>query len=364
MRAVAIGLGLCLALASPAPAQESPAPAVVVAPAEVVDLRAGLDLTGRLKAIQKAEIRARVEGTLEEVGATEGAQVSSGDLLFRLEDTIYAAEVRQIEGSIASAAAEQTLAEIERDRQAQLVARDAVAQTVLDQAEANLGKAVGEVERLEAARAIAEQNLAYTRITAPFDGVMGLSAVDVGALVGPETGALTTLTRLDPMTAEFAVPTAEYLRFRRRVRAGEATREASVTLSLPDGSTYEHAGDIDFVDAAVAQGTDTVTLRAVFPNPDRLLPDGALVGVTLRQAEPQMVLTVPQRAVQRDQLGSFVMTVGDDGTVARRRVEVARTDRGLSVIAEGLAEGERVITDGVNKVRPGITVDAAPAGDD
>jgi len=363
-RSFAGAFALTLIAVSAAAAQQSapPAPAVVVEPATVTDLRATTDFTGRLVAIQKVEIRARVTGFLESVNFTEGKPVKAGDVLYRIERGAYAAAVAETEGAIRSAEAEQRLAEIERDRKAQLVAKQAVAQSELDVAEAQLGRAQGEVERLRGTLERTRLDLSYTEIHAPFDGIAGLSAVDVGALVGPDSGPLTRLTRLDEVQAEFPVATAILLDHRERVKRGEASNEKTVSLTLPNGSVYPLKGDINFVDASVSQGTDTVTVRAAFANPDGVLPDGALVRVSIGQNQPQMVLTVPQQAVQRDQAGAFVMVVGADAKVEMRRVDVARTGQGKAVIASGLNEGELVITEGVGKVRPGITVDAAQAG--
>ncbi|HSF93932.1 MAG TPA: efflux RND transporter periplasmic adaptor subunit [Thermohalobaculum sp.] len=342
--------------------QQPPAPAVVVAPAAVVDLRSSTSFTGRLVAIQKVDIRARVTGFLERVNFMEGKPVKAGDVLYRIERGAYAAAVAETQGAIRSAEAEQRLAEIERDRKAQLVARQTVAQSELDVAEAQLGHAQGEVERLMGTLARAELDLSYTEIRAPFNGIASLSAVDVGALVGPDTGPLTRLTRLDEVQAEFPIATAILLDHRERVKRGEASDEKTVSLTLPNGTVYPLKGDINFVDASVSRGTDTVTVRASFANPDGVLPDGALVRVSIEQNQPQMVLTVPQQAVQRDQAGAFVMVVGDDSKVELRRVDVTRSGQGKAVIASGLNEGELVITEGVGKVRPGITVDAAQTG--
>ena len=170
-----------------------------------------------------------------------------------------------------------------------------------------------------AARRRAELDLSYTRIVAPFEGMVGLSAVDVGALVAPDSGSLVTLTRLDPINVEFPVATAAYLRYREAEQRGEVGREANVQVILPNGTTYPKRGKINFVASDVAQGTDTVIVRAGFDNPDAVLLDGALVRVTLEDTTPQNVLAVPQQAVQRDQAGAFVMVVGKDSTVELRR---------------------------------------------
>jgi membrane fusion protein (multidrug efflux system) len=340
---------------------QAPPPAVVVAPAEISEVRESAGFNGRVVATQKVDIRARVGGFLEEILFTEGATVEAGAVLYRIQDEDYSAAVAEIEGSIKAAEAEQRLAQIDRDRKAELVQRKAVAQSELDVAVANLGRAEGEVARLNGTLARQKLELSYTEIAAPFSGIVGLSAVDVGALVGPDTGPLTTLTRLEPINVTFPVATALLLDYRAAVQRGDASMAANVRLRLPNGKPFPLAGDVDFVSADVAQGTDTVMVRAVFDNPDGFLLDGALVGVTLEARDPEMVLTVPQQAIGRDQGGAFVLVVGADSTVELRRVVIAKIDQGRAVITDGLAEGENVITAGLNKVRPGIVVDAATA---
>lgn len=343
-------------------AQNAPLPAVIVAPAEMSDLRPSVGFTGRAVATQRVEVRPRVAGFLEEIAFNEGAMVSAGDLLYRIEDGNYSATVDQINASIAAAEAELRLAQIEVERQTTLLERDTVAQSAVDVAEANEGKAQGQVDQLKAQLERAELELSYTRITAPFDGVIGLSNVDVGAFVEPSTGPLTTLIRLDPMTVEFPVPSALLLSLRTDLDEEARPEDVAVTLELPDGSTYSETGLINFLDAQVSAGTDTVTARAVFPNSQGVLLDGALVGVEVEDARPQNVLNVPQTAVQRDQLGPFVMVVNSEDMVEQRRIDIERTTAGRSVIGSGLEPGELVITEGINKVRPGIKVDAAQAG--
>ena len=161
------------------------------------------------------------------------------------------------------------------------------------------------------------------------------------------------------MTVEFPVPATLYVTYRQQRAREEDEESADVSLRLPNGTTYPLLGALDFIDAQVARGTDTVLTRAVFDNPDGVLLDGALVVVELIASDPQLVLNSPQQAVQRDQVGDFVMVVGADDTVEQRRIEVRTVIQGRSVISEGLEEGEVVITEGVNKVRPGIQVDAA-----
>lgn len=358
-------LALLAGLAGSAAAQsQQPAPAVVVAPATVQSVTNSVTFTGRLVATQQVAIRARVTGFVEKVNFTEGGKVTAGTVLYEIEDDVYEAALKNIEGQIVSAQAERDLAALERDRQKELVARQASPQRALDQAEAAVKQADGALITLEAEKRSAALNLSYTKITAPFDGLIGLTQFDIGALVGPDSGALVTLTRDDPIYAEFNVPTRVFQNLQADIDAGRLSPDATFSLTLANGTRYDKPGRLNFVDSQVSEGTDSILARAVFDNPDSKLRDGEFVVVEIQSTDETEILTVPAQAISRNLAGNFVMTVAADGTVAQQQVDTGPTVRGRVEIFGGLQPGDMVITEGLNKVRPGIKVNAATAETD
>lgn len=361
------GIVAAMALAASAGAalaQENggaPLPAVTVAKVVKQTITDTVTFNGRLDADQSIQLVARVSGFLEEVRFEPGDKVAQGDVLFSIEDTQYIAAVQQAEGSRLAAEATVTDARIERDRQAELVRRQTAAQTALDSAEAALGRAQGALQQSQAALNIAKLNLDYTRVRAPFDGTIGERSVDPGALVAPQVGALATLTKLDPIHVNFPVPTAELRRTQQMIATGKLDINNAVRIVLANGEEYGAGGKLDFIGSFVNPGTDSVTLRATFDNPDGKLLHDELVRVHMAADTADEVLTVPLGGVQRDLIGSYVMVVDDQDVVSKRRVDVLHQTRGLAVIDKGLNEGERIVTEGINKVSEGGKVDAAEA---
>ena len=344
----------------PAQGQRPPPPAVIVAPVQRVDINPKLEYVGQTVAVDTVDLRARVQATLVRRDFVEGGDVAADTLLFELERDPFEAEVDAAAARVAEerAAVVRTRRDLERART--LFGQGNVSQQTLDRAISDQQQAEALLRGSEAELRQAQINLGYTRITAPFNGRIGRSLYSVGQWVGPDSGVLATLVKLDPIYVVFNVSEQRYLNYRLGVE--QALRDGTVgaqyvpRLRLSNGVDYPHAGRLTFVDNTVDPSTGTIAVRAEFPNPERLLVPGLFVTVVLEQAETKPALLIPQAAVQEDQGGAFVIVVGNDNLAEVRRIETGARLGVRWEVTSGLAEGEHVIWEGIQKVRPGAQV--------
>jgi membrane fusion protein, multidrug efflux system len=341
---------------------QAPPPAVTVVKAVRTEVTPSSSFTGRVEAVDKVDLRARVQGFIEQRLFEEGAKVEAGELMFTLEKGQYEAQVAETKATIARAEAALTLADIEAGRQTELVKKQVKAQSTLDVALAQQAQSRADVDRQKANLQKAELDLQYTDIRAPISGNVGRAIYSVGDFVGPDSGSLTTIVSQDPIYVTFPVSQRELLEVRRSAEAeGIDPWAVSIRLQLADGSIYGHIGKINFADVEVSPTTDTVAIRAELGNPDRLLRDGQLVTVFVDAAKPEQVLEIPVAALQVDQAGRYVLVVDKEKKVQVRRVKTGIVYGSNIVITEGLEEGESVITQGVQKVRPQQVVEPTDA---
>lgn len=364
-RRVAILLAL-LVVACDGPKQEAatqaPPPAVGVIVTAKKPITAGTDFTGRVEAIDKVELRARIQGFLEQRTFTEGQDVKDGALLFVIEKGPYVADVDQKKAAVAHAEAELTNASLQLQRGRELLRNNNIPKATVDERAAAEAMAQANVMQAKAALQQSEINLGYTEVRSPVAGRIGRAAFSVGNFVGPESGTLAVIVSQDPIYVTFPVSQRQLLEARSQQLSGEAAaKELIVHAQLPDGSVYKHPGRLSFLGVQVDRGTDTVAVRADFPNPERVLVDGQFVSVTVQREQPQLAITVPQTAVQIDQAGAYVLIVDAEKKVAVRRVSLGGGGgSGTAVVEKGLAEGEAVLVDGIQKVRPGQVVNPSP----
>lgn len=363
---------LIVAPFTPAWPQQSPAPAVGVVKVERRPVTETTEFVGRIQAVERVSLSARVTAFLDQQIFPEGSEVRRGDLLYVLERGPFAADVQAKQAGVKQAEAQLRNADLALERARQLLATAAGPRATFDNAEANQQSQAAQLLAAQAQLRQSEINLGYTEIRAPIDGKIGRTSVTPGNVVGPGSGVLTTIVSQDPMHVVFSVPVRTALELRQRI-AQEGFDVARVRIKLPDGRLYGHTGKLDFLDNTVSGNTDTLTLRATMPNPagagtfqtgrmsGRELVDGEFVTVLLEGAQPVEALTVPRAAVLSDQRGDYVYVVDAEGKAQQQRLKLAQTTPTFAVVLSGLSEGQMVIVDGLQRVRPGQPVSPSPA---
>jgi membrane fusion protein (multidrug efflux system) len=311
------------------------------------------DFVGRVNAIDRVEIQARVKGYLEAVLFKEGDPIKQGDHLYHIEQGEYQAAVEQAKGALERSKAAKSLTAIQLARAEDLLAKSAGTAVARDQALAEDQRAAGDTMSDQARLDNANRNLGYTDIVSPIAGKISKTNVTAGNVVGPDSGNLTLIVSQDPTYVTFPVSEREFLTLRVN------PKELKVKIRFADGTTYNQVGTINFIDVSVDRATDTVLVRATMPNPDGALIDGELVTVVLETEQPQVKVTVPQAALIADQEGTYVFVV-EDGKAAIRRIKPGGEIGQDVIVNDGLKGGEQVIVEGLQSIRPGQPVKAAP----
>lgn len=360
-------LGILLLLSCPAllaapPGGGMPPPEVTVHQVVTRDLTLSTELTGRTTAHLVAEVRPRVNGIVEERLFNEGGDIEAGALLYRLDDALYQAAYDSASAALKRDEASLNTARMKAKRYQSLLKSKTVSQENYDDAQAALAEARADVEVSRAALRGAEINLNFTRITAPIAGRVGRSQVTVGALVTANQGQpLVTIQQIDPIYVDLSQSSSALLQLQRAIASGQLQAAeqlaTEVQLILQDGSRYAHKGTLQFTEAQVDAATGTVTLRALFPNPERELLPGMYVRAEVGEGVRHDAILIPQRAVNHDSTGhATAMVVNAESKVELRRLKLGRSVDNQWLVLEGLTPGERVIVEGGIKVRPGSEV--------
>jgi membrane fusion protein (multidrug efflux system) len=347
-------------------------PAVGVTRAERQQITQTDEFIGRIQAVGRVALVARVSAFLEKRLFVEGSEVKQDDLLYQLEQPPFQAQVDNNKANVAQLEAQHRNAELTLERAQYLLKTVAGQQSNVDAALAQERALAAQIEGAKAQLRQAEINLAYTEIRAPIDGKISSTAVTEGNVVSPTSGTLANLVSQDPMYVIFPISLRTGLDLRNRYAKIGGYRAVVIKLRLPDGQIYAEDGRLDYVAPTVAENTDTITLRGVIPNPvfpgmkagepgSRELADGEFVTVLLEGVQPIMVLAIPRVAVLSDQQGDYVYVVDGQNKAQQRRIQLGQSTPSTAVVTSGLNEGELVISEGLQRARPGETVSPGPA---
>jgi len=371
---LALGTVACAALA-PADAQPAPAapPAVGVMETVKRPVIESSEFLGRIEATNRVSVVARVTAFLEKRTFNEGTEVKTGDLLYQLERGPFEADLESKKAQVLQLQATLVNAKLTTDRAKTLLSGPAGQQSTYDAAIANQQSLEAQVQAAQAQVDLSQINLDYTEIHSPIDGKIGRTAVTNGNVVTPSSGVLTTIVSQDPMYVTFPVSVREALALRERYATRGGFKAVIIKVQLPDGRIYDQTGQLNFVNNTIAQNTDTITVRGTIPNPTlhddpatsggtvRELTDGEFVTVHLEGVQPVEVLAIPRSAVLSDQQGEYVYVVGADNKAEQRRIKLGQSTSTIAAVTDGLALGDKVIVEGLQKVRPGQPVAPGPA---
>jgi len=341
-----------------------PPPTVTVTPVVQDNVKEYEKYVGEAVAIESVNLLARITGFIEQQPISNGQFAKKDDTIFLIQQEQYKAEVLAAEGDLEKANAALTNAQIEYDRQKQLVQSNAVSVRAFDLAAAELGEAQGAVKLAQANLINANLNLSYTEIKAPFDGKVGIATYDPGNLVKPSSEPLINIVQYDPILFEFNVPEAKVLNYLEELKKNEPTTslktpsgdKIELKLILSNGSTYSQSGSIYYTGNSVDPLTGSMIIRGIFENKERLLIPGSYATVVMQDKVSKPALLMPQAAMQQDQIGNYVYVLDKNNTVQRENIKVGSLFGIFIEVEEGLKEGDLVVYEGAQKIQDGEKV--------
>lgn len=344
---------------------ERPPPSVIVAPVVQKEITNTVEYIGQTIAVNRVSIRARVSGYIDQRLFREGEDMEKGEPLLVIDQAPFIAEVNRAQAALAQAEADLERARKDLTRYSGLVTEGAASQQQVDRTESEVLQGEALILARKAELEQAELNLGYTEIGAPISGRIGRAEVTEGNLVGPESGELAYLVQLDPIYVNFSVTEKDLISAKQRMLEERINLNEKLipSLRLPNGIMYDTKGKLDFVDNEVDPTTGTVAARCVFDNPDKLILPGQFVTVVLERDQPVQELVVPQVAVLEDQVGRYVLVADSENKVEQHRIITGARYGNDWIVKEGVTENDRVLVYGLQKVQPGMVVNASVSED-